>query len=383
MSRPTADDHSMNMALSPELARPRRTTEVKHAELSRVLGELDRLCTTLGPGGQLPRHTELMRNFGATERAVLRSIEELKRRGRVIRRHGSGTFVANPISSSMIAPSSVSARTITAIARPDRAVFDLCLELLYDAAQRSDLRLSCHILGPTELDTIDVAHLGHPLGFVVFSRLLAPIARQLHQAGQRVVIVGAPHVGETFDVPSVYGNHEHGGHLVLSHIAELGHRRIALIDLSGKLRNTTRWQGYQRAVADARRAGIDLDLQVVDAATVSSWMETPEIATRFFKGNDAPTAAVAWNDNDALQLLATLARAQISVPGIVSVTGYDNMATSQRCAPPLTTVETQLSQQILTATDMLTRPIQPPANQALIFSPSLVVRSSTAPPPPR
>jgi hypothetical protein len=37
-----------------------------------------------------------MRRFQASERAVLRSLDELQRQGRIIRRHGSGTYIAEP-----------------------------------------------------------------------------------------------------------------------------------------------------------------------------------------------------------------------------------------------------------------------------------------------
>src|SRR5262245_24188124 len=75
--------------MAPETA-GRRT---KHAELTETLLEL---VESLSPGERLPSQTELMRRYQVSDRTVLRSLEDLRRGGWIVRRRGSGTFVADP-----------------------------------------------------------------------------------------------------------------------------------------------------------------------------------------------------------------------------------------------------------------------------------------------
>src|SRR5438105_5633835 len=65
----------------------------KHEELTQTLLEL---VATLPPGERLPSQTELMRQFQVSDRTVLRSLDDLRREGWIVRRRGSGTFVADP-----------------------------------------------------------------------------------------------------------------------------------------------------------------------------------------------------------------------------------------------------------------------------------------------
>ena len=53
-------------------------------------------CASLDPGSQIPTHTELMRRFGASERAILFALDKLRHAGKIVRRNGVGTFVAEP-----------------------------------------------------------------------------------------------------------------------------------------------------------------------------------------------------------------------------------------------------------------------------------------------
>src|SRR5688572_15004587 len=67
--------------------------QTKHEELTRTLRDLVRALPT---GERLPSQTELMRRFQVSDRTVLRSLEDLRRDGWIVRRRGSGTFVADP-----------------------------------------------------------------------------------------------------------------------------------------------------------------------------------------------------------------------------------------------------------------------------------------------
>jgi GntR family transcriptional regulator len=48
------------------------------------------------PGGRLPSESELVREYGVSRITVRQALDELEAEGRVVRRHGKGTYVAEP-----------------------------------------------------------------------------------------------------------------------------------------------------------------------------------------------------------------------------------------------------------------------------------------------
>ena len=60
--------------------------------------EYVKVCDAFGVGSRIPAHRDLMARFETTERTVLGALAELQRRGRIVRRAGSGTYVATPAS---------------------------------------------------------------------------------------------------------------------------------------------------------------------------------------------------------------------------------------------------------------------------------------------
>ncbi len=64
---------------------------------------LSKLCQELGPGSKLPTVRAISTNLGASTSTLDRVMGELEREGRIVRRHGSGVFVADSKKASTIA----------------------------------------------------------------------------------------------------------------------------------------------------------------------------------------------------------------------------------------------------------------------------------------
>jgi GntR family transcriptional regulator, arabinose operon transcriptional repressor len=365
-------------------AEGRRT---KHAELTETLLEL---VSSLTPGERLPSQTELMQQYQVSDRTVLRSLEDLRRDGWIVRRRGSGTFVADPRERAERRGTRKpeESRTVAALAlTPSPSPFyQCCLELLAQVVERSGWSLVCHHARhePGNGDVLPLEAL-RPRGFVAFNFALYPIARRLQARGHRTVVLGPPPVDVYPDVPCVFGDHEYGGYLASRHLVDLGHRRLAYVrrsDMSrARLERSFRWKGHLRALADAAHLGIALECVQIDAETLSSWRSDPALARAYFHRADAPTALVAWNDAEAISLLTLLQHAGLRVPDDVSVVGYDALPEGEHSLPPLTTVDQHLDCQLRAVMDLLSRETPPPQTQAVIVVPELVVRSSCGPPP--
>ena len=118
--------------MTPQLD-PGRT---KHEELTQTLREL---VVTLSPGERLPSQTELMRQFGVSDRTVLRSLDDLRRDGWIIRRRGSGTFVADRIRSAggltRVGAAPTPTIGVLALTPSPSPFYQRCLEFLAPAAE--------------------------------------------------------------------------------------------------------------------------------------------------------------------------------------------------------------------------------------------------------
>jgi DNA-binding LacI/PurR family transcriptional regulator len=349
----------------------------RRADRQRVLRALEEFCASLQPGDRIPTHTTLMRQFDASERTVQAALEILQVQGRIVRKNGVGTFVAQPDVVSV----GKTDRTLVVVARPDHSFFDRFLDLLFRYAEAGDLNLICQPVEAMDSRSLLLANTLHPLGFLLFGYPLAPLALQLQQHGNRVVLIGAPPADVTPEVPCIYNDHEHGGYLTTMHLIELGHRRLAYaqVGMTDLLQNR-RWRGHQRALGEARRMGFALETTLVSQEQTESWETRPEQAAEYFARLDAPTALVAWNDHEALRLLSTLTRAGISVPAQVSLVGYDALPKGKVSHPPLTTVDHGMRQQLVAAIDLLTRSEPVPAAHSLVFMPTLILGQSAAPP---
>ncbi|MBV9864578.1 MAG: substrate-binding domain-containing protein [Abitibacteriaceae bacterium] len=371
----------MPRAIMPSTTKPALGKRSKNSDIKQVAQDLDRFCATLHPGDRLPTHTELMHQFRASERTMLRALDELQRAGKIVRRNGVGTFISDWQDNSLTgAPLLADNRTIIALTKPDHSFFDRCMDLLFRHVETADLALLCRLINPDNTPSLALPpSIQQPLGFILFRYDLAPLARQLQDAGCRVVMVGAPPVDVTPEVPCIYSDHERGGYLATRHLLTLGHQRIAFLGFAN-VQQTLRWRGHQKAIKEAQRQTPNIETTILPQEKMSSWAKSPERAAAYFSKPGAPTGVVAWNDHEAATLLSVLVRAGVKVPEAISLVGYDALPEGTLVYPTLTTVDHAIDEQLQAALSLLTRPTPPPASHTVVVVPSLVSRESCGPP---
>jgi len=126
-----------------------------------------------------------------------------------------------------------------------------------------------------------------------------------------------------------------GAMLAVSHLLELGHRRIAFINGSENHPDAIeRMGGYRKALEEA---GIDFDPKLV---AVGDWHEEGGLRAtlELLESKATFTALFCVNDQTAHGALLGLFRKGFSVPGDVSVVGFDDLPSSAYRVPPLTSV---------------------------------------------
>jgi DNA-binding LacI/PurR family transcriptional regulator len=178
-------------------------------------------------------------------------------------------------------------------------------------------------------------------------------------------------------VDSIKNDERAGARLVVSHLARLGHRRIVHVDGGAGAGAGARREGYRQAM---REHGLAREIRVLpgdytDVAGV-------EGAVRLLESGDLPTAVFAANDLVAAGLIDRIEEAGLRVPGDLSVVGYDNTYLAALHHMSLTTVNQPRPDMGRRAMEVLVERMEglrtTPVHERV--TPSLVVRSSTAPP---
>lgn len=180
-----------------------------------------------------------------------------------------------------------------------------------------------------------------------------------------------------------------GARAAAQHLVELGHRRIGIVSLDhaedeADMPHPTkqRLRGWREAL-DA--AGIDAP--VVEAASHNEF-DAEEVALDLLGGDDRPTAVLCYSDVLALGVVRAARSLGLEVPADLSVVGFDDSPVAHRHDPQLTTVRQDVAAKGRAAAAALTATIDSAragldATAAHVLLPTeLVVRESTAPPPP-
>lgn len=116
-------------------------------------------------------------------------------------------------------------------------------------------------------------------------------------------------------------------------LLSIGHRRIVFVAgrFTSSDRSSARYQGYRDAMVAARlMAAPPIEVDFIDA--------TKDIDLTEVLSTHQPTAIMASNDLLALTVIASLRRTGLSVPGDVSVTGFDGIDFARQSSPKLTTI---------------------------------------------
>lgn len=126
-----------------------------------------------------------------------------------------------------------------------------------------------------------------------------------------------------------------GAVAAVSHLARLGHQRIATISgPEGNADSDARQRGYETALS-AHGLEVDPRLRITGAFTEASGYEAGD---RLLLHTPLPTAVFAANDGMAIGLISRLAESGIRVPDDIAVMGFDDIPTARYLAPPLSTV---------------------------------------------
>jgi DNA-binding LacI/PurR family transcriptional regulator len=167
-----------------------------------------------------------------------------------------------------------------------------------------------------------------------------------------------------------------GASLATRHLLELGHRTV--FHISGPqdfIEAQQRIAGWRQTLEQAGSP--------VPEVILGDWSaQAGYDAGHVLAGLPDVTAVFAANDNTALGLLRALSEHGRSVPGDISVVGFDDIAEAGFFTPPLTSVRQDFSEMGRRTVELLLRQIETGARSVehITLPPELILRESTARP---
>jgi DNA-binding LacI/PurR family transcriptional regulator len=191
------------------------------------------------------------------------------------------------------------------------------------------------------------------------------------------------------NVTNIVLDHHQAVRQALMHLYELGHRQIAIMRGPRAIPDSEfRWESIQQV---AREIGLKLDLSLVSRIDTAAWSMkagqhpmAPEIGYKpmqsLLERTRDFTAVFCFNDIAAIGAIRALRDGGLSVPGDVSVVGFDDILSAAYSTPSLTTVRQPLEEMGRRGAKVLLDRIKDRDKKfdaEIVMSPELVVREST------
>jgi DNA-binding LacI/PurR family transcriptional regulator len=202
-----------------------------------------------------------------------------------------------------------------------------------------------------------------------------------HEHYQRLVDVRLPVVlvnaaSDDLDFPGVSTDDTVAVEQAFGHLAALGHERIGLVlGPADHMPSRRKLAAFRRA---AQRVQLPNEQDCIER-TMFSIEGGQAAAGRLI--DRGITGIICASDLIALGAIRAARRAGLSVPGQISVIGYDDSPLMSCTEPPLSTVRQPIEAMGRAAVAMLVGQIEGAAvaHDELLFEPELVVRGSTGP----
>lgn len=201
----------------------------------------------------------------------------------------------------------------------------------------------------------------------------APVSKVLSDFDTEVAVIGR----HNLPFPSVQIDNVQAARDATSHLAKLGHERIAFISGPVNLSSVQdRLSGYRSSLEEQ---GIDRDDRLVCEGNFQ-----PEsgysAALSLLQGNSRPTAIFTANDYMAIGVMSAAADLGLSIPQDLSVVGFDDITIASYVRPTLTTIALPGYKMGVSAMRLLLKLFAQEECQSITRLPTeLVIRNSSGP----
>lgn len=153
-----------------------------------------------------------------------------------------------------------------------------------------------------------------------------------------VVLDGRPRDDSHPTVDYVVPDEELGAYTSTRMLVDAGHTRIGFCDVAAyPIASRLRAEGYRRALEEA---GIEVDTTLTVVAEDAATRYALEPARQLLDRKDRPTAIFCFSDQTAMGFYTVARRLGLSIPGDLSLAGFDNQEfVAEALDPGLSTVQ--------------------------------------------
>ncbi|MBC2595234.1 substrate-binding domain-containing protein [Ruficoccus amylovorans] len=360
--------------------------EVIYQELQNKI-----LSGTYAVGDRLPSESALVRMYGVSRPTAAKALQELVVSGLIERKAGSGSFVSDK------KRTKASERTVPQLGLlmpglENTEIFEMISGQLASLARNRDYTLvwgGLHgsygkLNNPEPENTFKLCRqlIERKVNGVFFApfecskskeEINRKVLDELSQAGITVVLldrdVHAFPRRSNWDLVGI--DNLAAGYMMADHLLKLGCRKLCFFT-----------RPYAAPTVDARIAGIREALLRHGVRPEAKWViegnpEDPAVIADMMAGNRWD-ACICGNDRTAAQVLQSLMRRGVRVPGDIRLAGFDDVKYATLIAVPLTTVYQPCDEIATLAFEAMLRRMDNPLAPACSFvaTPRLVVRES-------
>lgn len=216
-----------------------------------------------------------------------------------------------------------------------------------------------------------------PAGVILLSPVIKPAS--IAAAAKQCPTVLISRTSRSSIVDTVNDDGLAGAGLAVDHLVSLGHRHITHLDGGRAAGAAQRRNGYAEAMARNGLAPLVVPSEHTDIAGVKA----VHILLEQHGPDGFPTALLCGNDFNAVGAISALEDEGLRIPEDVSVVGYDNTSLAALRHVSLTTVDQPRHEMGRLAIEALLQRVRGKRDAPVhhLLHPSLVLRSTTAPPP--
>lgn len=140
-------------------------------------------------------------------------------------------------------------------------------------------------------------------------------------------------------ISTIHVDYEAGINMAMSHLLQLGHRRIAYISGPAKLPSAAiRFKAFKKCIAGNKTSKSANLIEEGDHQMNGGALAMERILDRCEDAAHRPTAVLASNDLTAIGAIGAIHARGLKVPADISVVGFDDIRLSAYTQPALTTV---------------------------------------------
>jgi DNA-binding LacI/PurR family transcriptional regulator len=193
---------------------------------------------------------------------------------------------------------------------------------------------------------------------------------ELDAAKGRIVVWGGRITNQSY--PVVGSDNKEGGRLAGEHLLELGRKRILFLGDVELPEVTLRYQGFLKAHMEA---GIKHDGRLIVRSNFGG--EAVHAGIDYILKQGLKFDAIfASSDLLAMSVITALGKCGLSVPGDVSIVGFDNIGLAKMATPPLTTIDQNIAQGGEIMVDILLRQLAGKSVKSRFTKTRLIIRES-------